>query len=83
MAAKRRAKAAPKKERKTAKPARAERAPKAVADEDKPSMPIESAIAVCTGIMLVLALLLVDYEKGVHYGTGMFFQGNYGAESAE
>ena len=46
-------------------------------------MPIESAIAVCTGIMLVLALLLVDYEKGVHYGTGMFFKGNYGAESAE
>ncbi len=82
MAAKRRAKAAPKKERKTAKPARAERAPKAVADEEKPSMPIESAIAVATGIMLIAALILVDYEKGVHYGEGMFFKGKYATSAS-
>ncbi|MBC8330026.1 MAG: hypothetical protein H8E31_14905 [Planctomycetes bacterium] len=81
MAAKRRAKTAPPKERKTAKPARAERAPKAVADEEKASMPLESALAVATGIMLLLALILVDYEKGVHYGEGMFFKGSYGASA--
>ncbi|RMH00819.1 MAG: hypothetical protein D6702_13035 [Planctomycetota bacterium] len=83
MAAKRRAKPAARKERKPAKPRRAERAAKAapVADEEKPAMPLESALAVATGIMLIVALLLLDYEKGAHYGTGMFFKGSYGAQA--
>lgn len=86
MAAQRRpAKSAPAKERKPAKPARAAAPSKpAVAEEEKPSMPLESVLAVCTGIMLIAALLLVDYEKGAHYGTGMFFAGSYsGAASSD
>lgn len=77
MAAKRKRKAA-------AKPAKAakqkkEKAPK----EIKPGPPVESVLAITTGLLLIVALLMVDYAKGTFYGEGMFFKGSYGAEAEE
>ncbi len=70
MAAKRKRKAAkPAKEKK----AKAPKEPK----EIKPGPPVESVVAVVTGLMLVVALLMFDFARGKHYGEGMFFSGKY------
>lgn len=66
------AKAAPAKEKKAKEP-----------KEVKPGPPVESVLAVVTGVMLVAAFILVDYTKGRDYGTGMFFKGKYEAAGAE
>ncbi|KAA3607113.1 MAG: hypothetical protein DWQ01_15525 [Planctomycetota bacterium] len=82
MAAKRRKKAS-RKPAKPAKPARAAKPAKPAADgaEQKPGMPVESAAALFTTIMLIVGLLLVDYENGSHYGGGWFFSGSYSGTS--
>jgi hypothetical protein len=46
---------------------------------DRPGPPVESVLAVITGIMLLTAFFLVDYTKGRDYGTGLFFKGSYEA----
>lgn len=45
--------------------------------EVKPGPPVESVLAVVTGLMLIASFFLVDYVKGRDYGTGMFFKGEY------
>lgn len=44
---------------------------------DRPGPPVESVLAVVTGLMLLTAFILVDYTKGRDYGTGLFFKGSY------
>ena len=62
------------------KPAKAKKAKKAKEPKEvKPGPPVEVVAAIVTGLMLVAAILLVDYKKGVSYGTGMFFAGQYAA----
>ena len=71
---------AAKRKRKAAKPAKDKKA-KAPKDKEpkeiKPGPPVESVVAVVTGLMLVVALLMFDYARGVHYGEGMFFGDKY------
>jgi hypothetical protein len=40
----------------------------------KPGMGITEAMGIVTFLMLIAAILLVDYTLGTHYGTGMFFK---------
>lgn len=69
---------AAKRKRKAAKPAKEKKA-KAVKEpkEIKPGPPVESVIAVVTGLVLVVALFMFDYARGLHYGEGMFFSTKY------
>lgn len=48
--------------------------------EIKPGPPVESVLAILTGLLLLASIVLVDYVKGRDYGTGMFFKGEYGAQ---
>jgi len=67
-----------------AKPAKAKKAKKAKEPKEvKPGPPVEVVAALVTALMLISAILLVDYKKGVSYGTGMFFTGQYAAGAAE
>jgi hypothetical protein len=71
----RRKPAAPKsrKPAKPSKPSRQKAAPKAPVEKvDKPGMPVESAVALLTGVLLLVAIVLVFVEKGMHYGEGPF-----------
>lgn len=61
-------KSAPAKEKKVKQP-----------KEIKPGPPVESVLALVTGLLLVTAFVLVDYTKGRDYGTGLFFKGKYEA----
>ncbi|MBT4560723.1 MAG: hypothetical protein HOM34_06800 [Planctomycetes bacterium] len=74
----------PPKKGKTAKPAKKAKKVKVVKAEKeiKPGPPVETVLAIVTGIALFAALLVVDYEKGTHYGTGMFFKDAYQSSSA-
>ena len=45
--------------------------------EVKPGPPMEVVCAIVTAVVLVAAFILVDYEKGRTYGTGMLFSGSY------
>ena len=63
---------------KPAKKAKKNKEPKEV----KPGPPVEVVAALVTALMLISAFLLVDYKKGVSYGTGTFFAGQYGASQA-
>ncbi len=49
--------------------------------EIKPGPPVESVVALVTGLLLVVAFFLVDYTKGRDYGTGLFFKGKYEASN--
>lgn len=46
---------------------------------ERPGPPVESVLAVVTGILLLAAFVLVDYTKGRDYGTGLLFKGSYDA----
>jgi hypothetical protein len=61
-------KAAPAKEKKVKEP-----------KEIKPGPPVESVLAVVTGVLLLTAFFLVDYTKGRDYGTGLLFKSKYEA----
>lgn len=72
--------------RRPAKPARAAKPAKAAKPKKvkeprvaKPGPPVESVLALVTGIMLLAAFVMVDYAKGSNYGTGLFFAGSYDA----
>jgi hypothetical protein len=45
--------------------------------EIKPGPPVESVMAVVTGILLLVAILMIDYSRGAQNGDGMFFAGKY------
>ena len=47
--------------------------------EIKPGPPVEAVMAIATALLLVVALVMLDYVKGVHYGEGSFFADSYGA----
>ena len=74
-------KAAPKKgaakKQKAAKPKKkaAPKEPKEV----KPGPPVEVVMSVVTGLMILATVLLVDYARGVKYGTGSIFGDKYEA----
>ena len=42
--------------------------------EEGGGMGIDDGIALVTTLVLMAAVLLVDYELGTHYGGGMFFK---------
>ena len=39
---------------------------------------VEVVLSVCTGVLLLAAWLMLDYEKGRSYGEGAFFKNEYG-----
>ena len=53
-------------------------APAPVADvevvEEEGGMGIDDGIPIITGVLLLVAFVLVDYVLGNHYGEGMFFK---------
>jgi hypothetical protein len=68
------------KSRRAAAPPRSERAPKRATEaaveivEEKKGMNWESGVAVITGLLLFVAILLTDYHLGAHYAGGLFFK---------
>lgn len=64
-----------KKSRGKAKTVKAPKEPK----EIKPGPPFESVMLVVTGLMLIAALVTLDFVKGRDYGQGFMFSGEYGA----
>ena len=52
-----------------------------VAEES--GMGFEAGVAIVTTIILFVAVLMVDYDRGKNYGEGMMFKGKYGASSVE
>ncbi len=73
-------KAAPKKgggKAKAAKPKKANAAkePKEVS----PGPPVEVVMSIVTGIMMIAALVLVDFARGQSFGEGMMFKDRYEA----
>jgi hypothetical protein len=42
--------------------------------EEGGGMTIDDAIPIVTGVILIVAFVLVDYVLGAHYGEGMFFK---------
>ena len=73
MAARRKKSA--KKSRDKVKKTKAPKEPK----EIKPGPPFESVMLVVTGLMLIVALVTLDFVKGRDYGEGLMFSGEYGA----
>ena len=45
--------------------------------EEAPSGGLETGIAVLTAILLITAIVFVDYELGKSYGEGKLFQSKY------
>ena len=43
----------------------------------KPGPPVEVVMCLVTGIMLIAALVLIDYATGLHLGDGMMFSDQY------
>lgn len=80
MAAKRKKKAA-KPAKGGGKPAKQkkEKEPK----EIKPGPPVESVMILVTGLLLLTAVVMMDYVKGKNYGEGMFFKESYNASAEE
>lgn len=42
--------------------------------EEGKGLGIDDGIAIVTALLLVVSILLVDYDWGTHYGGGMFFK---------
>ena len=42
-------------------------------------MGLEAAVAIMTALLLAIAFLMVDYDRGKNYGEGAFFKGQYSA----
>ena len=45
--------------------------------EIKPGPPVESVMLIVTGLMLIAAIVVLDFVKGRDYGTGMMFANKY------
>ncbi|TAH35258.1 MAG: hypothetical protein EYC70_13575 [Planctomycetota bacterium] len=64
--------------RRPAKPAKPERKPKVVVvEEEKPGMPVEAVLSLVTFLLLVAAILTIDYANGRNFGGGWLFKGQY------
>lgn len=42
--------------------------------EEEGGMGIDDGIPIITGVLLLVAFIMVDYVLGTDYGTGMFFK---------
>lgn len=67
--------------KKAAKPSKGKKskvakAPKE-AKEIKPGPPVESVMLIVTGLMLIAAIVVLDFVKGRDYGAGMMFADKY------
>jgi|GEM_PF-5401253 len=67
--------------KKAAKPAKGKKGKEAKAPKEpkeiKPGPPVESVMLIVTGLMLIGAIVVLDFVKGRDYGTGMMFVGKY------
>jgi len=67
--------------KKAAKPAKGKKGKEAKAPKEpkeiKPGPPVESVMLIVTGLMLIGAIVVLDFVKGRDYGTGMMFAGKY------
>ncbi|HIA38694.1 MAG TPA: hypothetical protein EYN86_04215 [Planctomycetes bacterium] len=43
----------------------------------KPGPPVEVVLCIVTGLMLIVALVLIDYSNGSQFGEGMLFADHY------
>jgi hypothetical protein len=61
---------------KTRSVTRTQAAPEAEVEvvEESKGMGWEGGVAIITTILLLVAILMTDYDLGKHYGTGMFFK---------
>ncbi len=50
--------------------------------EESAGMGMEAGVGIVTFIVLLVALLMVDYDRGLNYGDGAVFSGKY-AEAAK
>jgi hypothetical protein len=41
---------------------------------EKPGMGWETGVAILTGVLILVACLIVDFGLGRHYGSGLFFK---------
>ncbi|MGB0333629.1 MAG: hypothetical protein ACPGPE_17615 [Planctomycetota bacterium] len=49
---------------------------------EESGMGFEAGLAIMTTIILLAAVLMIDYDRGAHYGEGMLFKGKYAANAA-
>ena len=45
--------------------------------EESAGMGVEAGVSIMTCIVLLVAILMVDYDRGVNYGEGALFKGKY------
>ncbi len=45
-------------------------------------MGFEAGLAIITTIILLAAVLMIDYDRGAHYGEGMLFKDKYAANAS-
>ena len=45
-------------------------------------MGMEAGVGIVTFIVLLVALLMVDYDRGLNYGDGAVFKGKYDAAAS-
>ena len=50
--------------------------------EEESGIGFEAGVAIVTTIVLLVAFLMVDYDRGKNYGEGLMFKGKYAAEQA-
>ena len=50
--------------------------------EESAGMGVEAGVGIVTFIVLLVALLMVDYDRGLNYGDGAVFSGKYDAAAA-
>lgn len=46
--------------------------------EEESGLGFEAGVAIVTTIILLVAFLMVDYDRGANYGEGLLFKGKYG-----
>ncbi|MEM6567982.1 MAG: hypothetical protein AAF957_06200 [Planctomycetota bacterium] len=50
--------------------------------EESSGLSPEEGVAIMTAILLLVAFLMVDYDRGKNYGTGALFAGSYDAQAS-
>jgi hypothetical protein len=51
--------------------------------EEESGIGFEAGVAIVTTLVLLVAFLMVDYDRGKNYGEGLMFKGKYAAAQAE
>ncbi|MBL6755697.1 MAG: hypothetical protein ISQ11_04755 [Planctomycetes bacterium] len=49
---------------------------------EESGMGFEAGLAIITTIILLAAVLMIDYDRGAHYGEGMLFKDKYAANAS-